>query len=112
MNSLLLAPMNLEDLMTASSHVSSHAFDHSMTPPGASIIARIEWCQRRQAQMDAELEEWCAEEEGLRDALLSDRTCQYKYSPPRILARYVLGLEDGRALVRAAWVESIWQPAI
>ena len=111
MNSLLLDPIDHEDLLT----VASPASNYSMTPHGSSIIARIEWCQLRQTQArtDTELEEWRAEEHGLRDARLSrDHICHYQYSPPHIRDRYALGLQDGRALVRAAWVESIWQPAI
>ena len=77
---------------------------------GASIMARIEWCQRlaRHVCTQSELEGWCAEEEGLRDALLDrDRTSQYRYSSATVLERYIIGLEDGRALARAAWAEWI-----
>ena len=64
-----------------------------------------------QVRTEAELEGWCAEEEGLRDALLGrDRTFQYCYGPPAILERYTMGLEDGRALIRATHVERVWHP--
>lgn len=78
-----------------------------------SIGARIEWCRKQEAQActRAELEGWRAEEEGLRDALLNrDRTNQHRYSPPGVLERYATGLEDGRALIRIALVNCVWQP--
>jgi hypothetical protein len=89
----------------------SAAFDLSaLSLGGASIMARIEWCQRlaRHVCTQSELEGWCAEEEGLCDALLDrDRTSNYRYSSATVLERYILGLEDGRALARAAWAEWI-----
>jgi len=109
-NSLLSAPMNYEDLTT-----SRPASDYSTTDPCASIIARIEWCQRQETKVrtGTEFEEWRAEEEGLRDALLEkDCTYSYHYSPPSVCDRYALGLEDGQSLIRVACVESIWQPTI
>jgi hypothetical protein len=80
----------------------------------ASLIARIAWCQRQEirAHTQAELEKWRAEEEGLRDALLNrDHTGHYRYSPPAVFHRYEMGLEDGRTLIRAARVESMWYPS-
>ena len=113
MISLLLAPMNPEALKAAP----SHAYDDSMDakPPNTNIshLARIKWCQgqKMKARSDGELDKWCAEEEGLKDALFHrDRTDQYHYGSPALLERYVTGLEDGQTLVRAALVESIWQP--
>ncbi len=73
-----------------------------------SIINRIEWCrkQRTQTRTQPEVEQWRAEEEGLRDALLNrDHTNQYRYSPPDVSDRYAMGLHDGRAMLRVAWVD-------
>jgi len=67
------------------------------------LVARIEWCRRRrrQAPTQHEVEGWCAEEEGLWDALFErDHTDQYRHSPPSVFERYAMGLEDGRALIR------------
>ena len=67
------------------------------------LVARIEWCrrQRRQAPTQREVEGWCAEEEGLWDALLErDHTDQYRHSSPSVFERYAMGLDDGRALIR------------
>lgn len=72
-----------------------------------SIISRIAWCQRQRAQArgDLEREEWHAEEEGLRDALLNrSHANQYAYCPPGVLERYQMGLQDGLTLIRAAAV--------
>ena len=79
-----------------------------MTVMNPSIVARIEWCrsQETQACTRAELDEWRAEEDGLRDALLHrDHTKLYRYSPPGVFVRYAMGLEDGHALIRLAWVQ-------
>jgi hypothetical protein len=68
---------------------------------------RIAWCrrQRTKARTETELEGWHAEEEGLQDALLNrNHTHQYRQAPPEIYERYMLGLQDGKALMRAAWV--------
>jgi hypothetical protein len=73
-----------------------------------AIILRIEWCRRQsaQARTEPETDEWLAEEDGLRDALMnSDHTDDYRLCPPEILRRYILGFEDGNALLRAARVE-------
>jgi hypothetical protein len=72
------------------------------------IVSRIAWCRRQtmQACERRELEAWHAEEEGLRDALLNrDHTNQYRYGPPGVFERYVMGLHDGLALIRAAAVD-------
>jgi len=82
---------------------------HGYTP----LVARIEWCrrQREQARTQAEEEEWCAEKEGLRDALLNrDRTYQYRCSPSSVLERYAMGLDDGRLMIRVARRDGIRQP--
>ena len=68
-----------------------------------NIISRIEWCRRQetQARTPLELEGWYAEEEGLRDALLNrDHTNQYRDYPQGVFERYLLGLQDGRAMIR------------
>ena len=116
MISLLPAPMNPEDLMVIPIHAYDNCLDSiKIEHTSRSLIARIHWCEKQQvnARTEGEREEWCAEENGLKDALLQrDRTNQYQYSLPGVLERYVTGLEDGRALIRAAWIENLWQPAI
>jgi hypothetical protein len=62
-----------------------------------------------QARARLELEGWDAEEEGLRDALLNrDHTNQYRYCPPGVFERYVMGLQDGLAMIRAAAVDQYY----
>lgn len=115
MISLLAAPMNAEDLISAPIHVADNLHDDHATHTSNSLVARIHWCQEQQvkARTEVELEEWYAEEDGLQDALLHmDRTSLYQDRPPIVLERYVMGLEDGRVLIRAACVESVWQPTI
>lgn len=66
------------------------------------IAIRIDWCRRQiaQARTEPEVAGWRAEEDGLRDALLnSDHTEAYRLCPPEIRERYVLGLQDGTALL-------------
>ena len=73
-----------------------------------NIISRIEWCRRQetQARTPLELEGWYAEEEGLRDALLNrNHTNQYQHCPPGVFNRYVMGFQDGQALIHAAAVD-------
>jgi hypothetical protein len=68
-----------------------------------SIASRIAWCQLQKTQSSAllDLEAWHAEEEGLRDALLNrDHTNLYRGYPRGIFERYVMGLQDGRAMIR------------
>ena len=72
-----------------------------------SLASRIEWCRRKstQARTQFEREGWHAEVEGLRDALLNrDHTNQYQHGPPGVFERYVIGLEDGYAIMRTAAV--------
>jgi len=72
-----------------------------------SIASRIEWCRRQSTQACAPLERagWQAEEEGLRDALLNrEHTTQYQQSPPGMVERYMMGLQDGLAMLRTAAV--------
>ena len=73
-----------------------------------SIASRIEWCLRQKMQACAQLERegWQAEEEGLRDALFNrNHTNQYQHCPPGVFGRYVIGLQDGQALIHAAAVD-------
>jgi hypothetical protein len=71
------------------------------------VIFRMEWCLRQKTKAHpAEHDGWHAEEEGLRDALLNrDHLNDYRHAPPEVLERYVLGLQDGQALIRAAWMD-------
>ena len=125
MNSLLLARMealedlkkeDLEDLKKTVRRLPRCDFPNlqRMAPTGLPLIARINWCrqQRRQSPTQAQLEGWRAEEEGLRDALFKrDGTYQHRDSPPSVFERYVMGLENGRALIRLGSVDCIWHPA-
>lgn len=79
------------------------------------ITARIAWCrrQREQARSDSEFDGWQAEENGLRDALLNrDHVEDYRLSHPEILERYVMGFEDGTAVLRAERIEHLLHTAI
>ena len=74
------------------------------------VTVRIEWCRRQsaQARTEPEIDGWRAEADGLRDALMNaDHTDNYQLCPPELLRRYVQGLEDGTALLRAARVQRI-----
>jgi hypothetical protein len=76
-----------------------------MTDP---INVRIEWCRRQsaQARTEPEMEGWRAEADGLQDALMNhDHSHNYRLCPPEIFRRYVLGFQDGTALLRAARVQ-------
>ena len=67
------------------------------------IASRIAWCQQQKTQASAQLdlEAWHAEGEGLRDALLNrDHTSQYRDYPRGVFERYLMGLQDGRAMIR------------
>ena len=79
------------------------------------IASRIEWCRRESTQVCAPLESagWRAEAEGLHDALLhQDHTTQYQQGPPSVFERYVLGLSDGRAVLRMAAVHQHSAPPV
>jgi hypothetical protein len=68
-----------------------------------SIASRIAWCQHQKTQSreQRDLEAWHAEEEGLRDALLNrDRINQYRNCSEGVFERYLMGLRDGRAMIR------------
>ena len=72
------------------------------------IKVRIQWCRQQstQARTEGEADGWRAEAEGLRDALInSDHTNDYRLYPSEICERYVLGFQDGTAMLRAARVE-------
>ena len=76
------------------------------------VKVRIAWCRRQsaEARTEPELDGWRAEEAGLQDALLKrDHANEYRLSPPEVFERYVMGLQDGTALMRAAWVD--WSQA-
>jgi len=66
------------------------------------------WCRRlrRQAPTRAEEEGWRAEEQGLRDALLTrDHSYHYRSQLPSVFDRYLLGFQDAQALIRMASME-------
>lgn len=74
------------------------------------ITVRIEWCRRQstQARTEPEVEGWRAEADGLRDALMnSNHTDTYQLCPPEILRRYMMGFQDGTALLQAARVQRV-----
>jgi hypothetical protein len=81
-----------------------------MDPTTNPVTFRIVWCrrQRAKARTDLELDAWRAEEEGLRDAVLRrDHVQKYRERSPILFERYVLGFQDGKALMRVAWVTRI-----
>ncbi|MDC8448977.1 MAG: hypothetical protein LV473_11535 [Nitrospira sp.] len=72
------------------------------------ISVRIEWCRRQsaQARSESEIDAWRAEADGLRDALMGTaHTDNYQLCFPEVLRRYVLGFQDGTALLRATRVQ-------
>lgn len=80
--------------------------NHTTNP----INVRIEWCRRQsaQARTEPEVDGWRAEAHGLRDALMnSDHTDTYQLCPPEILRRYVMGFQDGTALLQASRVQPV-----
>lgn len=71
------------------------------------VTFRIIWCRRQRAKARTALERdaWRAEEEGLRDAVLRrDHVHKYRERSPILFERYMLGFQDGKALMRAAQV--------
>ena len=77
------------------------------TSISASIASRIEWCRRQSMHVCSprEVAGWEAEEDGLWDALLNrDRTNQYRQRPPELFARYAMGLQDGRVMMRMTMI--------
>jgi len=84
--------------------------DHTTNP----VTFRIVWCRRQRvkARTDLEMEAWRAEEEGLRDALLRrDHVSKYCGRSSILFERYVLGFQDGKALMRVARVNRFGQTA-
>ena len=76
------------------------------------VTFRIVWCrrQRAKARIDLDVEVWRAEEEGLRDAVLRrDHVNKYRGQSPILFERYVLGFQDGKALMRVAQVNQFRQ---
>jgi hypothetical protein len=74
------------------------------------VTFRIVWCrrQRTKARTDLEVAAWRAEEEGLRDAVLRrDHVHKYRERSLFLFERYVLGFQDGKALIRVARVTRI-----
>ena len=62
--------------------------------------------RKRRRVRSLSCEGWQAEEEGLCDALFNrNHTNQYQHCPPGVFERYVMGLQDGQALIRAAAVD-------
>ncbi len=75
-----------------------------------AVTLRIVWCRRQmaKARTDLEVEAWRAEEVGLRDAVLRrDHVHKYRERSPILFERYVLGFQDGKALMRVAQVTRI-----
>src|SRR5262245_40104243 len=73
------------------------------------VLFRIEWCGRHRTKTHGGLEHegWRADEDGLRDGLLTrDHTSNDRHAAPGVLARYVLGFHDGEALYHAAWIDT------
>lgn len=71
------------------------------------INARIAWCRRRreQARTESEADGWRAEEDGLRDALLNKNYADaYRFSSTVVFQRYMLGFQDGTALLSTAQI--------
>ena len=73
-----------------------------------NIISRIQWCRVQQQLPSVTQEErvgWRMEEAGLMDALGNrDRTAFMREEYRSQFARYQLGLEDGKALLRVSLV--------
>lgn len=72
------------------------------------VTFRIVWCRRQRikARTYLEAEAWRAEEEGLRDSILR-RDHVTKYRSPVLFERYVLGFQDGKAIMRVARVNPL-----
>jgi hypothetical protein len=77
-----------------------------------SVTYRIACCrrQRAKARTDIESEAWRAEEEGLRDAVLhQDHVHKYRGRSHILFERYMLGFQDGKALMRIARISRFAQ---
>ena len=78
------------------------------------LTFRIVWCRRQRikARTYLEAEAWRAEEEGLRDSVLRrDHVTKYRRRSPVLFERYVLGFQDGKALIPVARVNRFSQAA-
>ena len=78
------------------------------------VTFRIACCRQQKAKAPTKFEKdaWCAEEEGLRDAVLyRDHVNKYRDRSPILLERYLIGLRDARALMRVAKVTQPRQSA-
>lgn len=78
------------------------------------INTRIAWCrrQREQASTESEADGWRAEEDGLRDALLNKNYADaYRLSSTVVFQRYMLGFQDGTALLSTAQIAHMTSPA-
>ena len=78
------------------------------------VTFRIVWCRRQRikARTYLEAEAWRAEEEGLRDSVLRrDHVTKYQGRSPVLFERYVLGFQDGKAIMRVARVNPFTQAA-
>ena len=79
-----------------------------------SIASRIEWCRRQKTQARTQLERegWQAEVEGLCDALLNRRVHTNQLCVTGVFKRYVMGFQDGQALLRTAAVHHVDAPPV
>ncbi len=74
-----------------------------MGQPMPPITERIEWCRQRsrQARSEPEADAWQAEADGLRDAVMNrDHSVDYQLCSAEIRGRYLLGLQDGIAMLQ------------
>lgn len=81
-----------------------------MGQPMPPITVRIEWCRQRSRQAPSELEAdgWQAEADGLRDAVMRrDHSEDYRLCSSEIRERYLLGLQDGIAMLQATRVQQV-----
>ncbi len=70
------------------------------------------WRQRAKAGTHLEVDAWRAEEAGLRDALLRrDHVNKHRDRSSILFERYVLGFQDGKALMRVAQANRFDQAA-
>ena len=79
-----------------------------------SIASRIEWCRRQKTEARTQLERegWQAEVEGLCDALLNRRVHTNQLCVTGVFKRYVMGFQDGQALLRTAAVHHVDAPPV
>ena len=86
-----------------------------MKQPTNLITVRIEWCRKQsaQARTEPEVDGWRAEEDGLRDALMNrDHIDNYRLCPPDVFRRYMLGFQDGTALLQATRLQRVIHAAV